>query len=199
MKQNHPMTLRPLCLFVFLLLAAGTLHAQAGKERTTPLYGLKSNVAYDAAGSFNLGAEFRLSPRLTLDVPVVWNPLEFSDNRKWKHLLFQPELRLWTCEAFNGHFFGVHAHYAGYNVGGVGSRYMKEYRFEGWLAGVGVSYGYQWLVSPRWSIEASLGLGYAYMDYDRYLCRKCGAFQSKDKMNYFGPTKAAISLIYIIK
>lgn len=100
-------------------------------------------------GSFNLGAEFRVSPRLTLDVPLVYNPLSFSDNRKWKHFLFQPELRWWSCEPFNGHFFGLHTHYAFYNVGGVGSRWMKDYRFEGWLAGLGISYGYQWLLSSR--------------------------------------------------
>ena len=140
-----------------------------------------------------------MAPRLTVDLPLVWNPLEFGENRKWKHFLVQPELRYWTCEPFNGHFLGIHAHYAFYNAGGVGSRWMKDYRFEGWLAGIGVSYGYQWLLSSRWSIEASVGVGYAYMDYDRYLCRKCGAFQAHDRMNYFGPTKAAVSLIYIIK
>lgn len=187
-------------LLLLLLCCCGWLPAQSPEgRRHTPSFGLKSNIAYDAVGSFNLGAEFRLSPRVSLDVPFVYNPLSFSEDRKWKHMLVQPELRLWTCEAFNGHFFGLHAHYAYYNVGGIGSRWMKMHRFEGWLAGVGVSYGYQWLLSPRWSLEASLGVGYAYMDYDRYLCKKCGEFQAHDKMNYFGPTKAAISLIYIIK
>lgn len=190
---------RRLLLLLSLLCCCAWLLAQTAERRHTPSFALKSNIAYDAVGSFNLGAEFRVSPRLTLDVPLVYNPLSFSDNRKWKHFLFQPELRWWSCEPFNGHFFGLHTHYAFYNVGGVGSRWMKDYRFEGWLAGLGISYGYQWLLSSRWSLEASVGVGYAYMDYDRYLCRKCGAFRARDKMNYFGPTKAAISLIYILK
>ena len=188
-------------LLVLLLLSfGGVLRAQSlSGGRHTPALSLKSNLAYDATGGFNLGAEFKVAPRLTVDLPLVWNPLEFGENRKWKHFLVQPELRYWTCEPFNGHFLGIHAHYAFYNAGGVGSRWMKDYRFEGWLAGIGVSYGYQWLLSSRWSIEASVGVGYAYMDYDRYLCRKCGTFQAHDRMNYFGPTKAAVSLIYIIK
>lgn len=190
---------RRLLLLLLLLCHYGWLPAQSPKGRYTPLFALKSNIAYDAVGSINLGAEFGLSPRVTLDVPFVYNPLSFSDNRKWKHMLVQPELRLWTCEAYNGHFFGLHAHYAYYNVGGVGSRWMKAHRFEGWLAGAGISYGYQWLLSPRWSLEASLGLGYAYMDYDRYRCEKCGDFQTHDKMNYFGPTKVAVSLVYFLK
>lgn len=188
----------PGLLVLLLLFFGGVLRAQSlSGGRHTPALSLKSNLAYDATGGFNLGAEFKVAPRLTVDLPLVWNPLEFGEGRKWKHFLVQPELRYWTCEPFNGHFLGIHAHYAFYNAGGVGSRWMKDYRFEGWLAGIGVSYGYQWLLSSRWSIEASVG--YAYMDYDRYLCRKCGAFQAHDRMNYFGPTKAAVSLIYIIK
>lgn len=188
----------PGLLVLLLLFFGGVLRAQSlSGGRHTPALSLKSNLAYDATGGFNLGAEFKVAPRLTVDLPLVWNPLEFGEGRKWKHFLVQPELRYWTCEPFNGHFLGIHAHYAFYNAGGIGSRWMKDYRFEGWLAGIGVSYGYQWLLSSRWSIEASVG--YAYMDYDRYLCRKCGAFQAHDRMNYFGPTKAAVSLIYIIK
>lgn len=201
-KMKHSLLTwqRRLLLLLSLLCCAGWLSAQTIAERRhTPSFALKSNIAYDAVGSFNLGAEFRVSPRLTLDVPFVYNPLTFGSDRKWKHFLVQPELRRWVCEPFNGHFWGVHAHYAFYNAGGIGSRWMKNYRFEGWLAGVGVSYGYHWILSPRWSLEASLGVGYAYMDYDRYVWQKCGKFLSHDRMNYFGPTKAAISLIYILK
>ena len=33
--------------------------------------------------------------------------------------LIQPELRYWPCRKFEGHFLGVHGHYAYYNVGPV--------------------------------------------------------------------------------
>ena len=152
----------PGLLVLLLIFFGGVLRAQSlSGGRHTPALSLKSNLAYDATGGFNLGAEFKVAPRLTVDLPLVWNPLEFGEGRKWKHFLVQPELRYWTCEPFNGHFLGIHAHYAFYNAGGVGSRWMKDYRFEGWLAGIGVSYGYQWLLSYRWSIEASVGVGYA--------------------------------------
>lgn len=181
-------------ILAVLLLSCGSLHAQS-----TPSVALKSNMLYDATGSLNLGLEFRTGRRSTLELPAVYNPFTFGGDRKWRHILLQPEFRLWTCEAFNGHFFGLHAHYAYYNVGGTGTRWMKQYRFEGWLAGAGISYGYQWILSPRWSLEAGIGVGYAYMDYDRYECRKCGDLQAREKMNYFGPTRAALTLVYVIK
>ena len=66
-------------------------------------------------------------------------------------------------------------------------------------AGGGIAYGYQWLLGRRWSIEASLGVGYVRAGYDRYECPHCGEWQGDGKENYFGVTKAAVSLIYVIK
>ncbi len=95
----------PGLLVLLLLFFGGVLRAQSlSGGRHTPALSLKSNLAYDATGGFNLGAEFKVAPRLTVDLPLVWNPLEFGENRKWKHFLVQPELRYWTCEPFNGHF-----------------------------------------------------------------------------------------------
>jgi len=161
---------------------------------------VKSNLLYDATSTINLGAEFKLGARSTFELPINYNPWTFSDNKKFKHILVQPELRFWTCESFTGHFFGVHAHYAYYNVGGVGPfTTIKNNRYEGWLAGAGFSYGFNWLLSNRWSLEATLGLGYAYMDYSRYECHRCGEKLGQGNKHYFGPTRVGISLIYFIK
>lgn len=161
---------------------------------------IKTNLLYDATTTFNLGMEFKTGARTTFNLPVNVNPWTFSDNKKWKHVLVQPELRFWTCEPFSRHFFGIHAHYAFYNAGGFGPfTQLKEYRYEGWLAGGGVSYGYNWLLSSRWSLEATIGLGYAFMDYEKFECYKCGTKMKDDTYHYFGPTKAGITLIYYLK
>ena len=39
---------------------------------------------------------------------------------------------------------------------------------------VGLGYGYHWILSRHWSLEAELGLGYSFADFDAYECRKCG-------------------------
>lgn len=104
--------------------------------------------------------------------------------------LVQPELKYWFCEKFEGHFVGLHLHGAQYFGG------FKDKRYDGYLAGGGFTYGYDWILSPRWNLETAIGLGYArlwYKESDRILCLKC--YENKHK-NYFGPTKVALSLIY---
>jgi hypothetical protein len=71
--------------------------------------------------------------------------------------------------------------------------------FEGWFAGLGVSYGYHWILSPRFSMEFTAGLGYVYLDYEKVRCTSCKQVIGDGKTHYFGPTRAGISLVYILK
>lgn len=165
---------------------------------------LKTNLLYGATATPNLQLELGLSKKSTLELGSGMNWFEFSDNKKFKHILVQPEYRYWFCETFNGSFIGIHAHGAQFNVGGwdipVGRLdAFKNRRYEGYLYGAGVSYGYQWVLSPRWNFEASLGGGFSRIHYDKYQCATCGTKLDDGKYNYFGVTKAALSLIYIIK
>lgn len=189
-------------LLALFLLTAGVDGAQAQKEMTTelPRWNIKTNLLWDATRTVNLGAEFRLGRRLSLDIPLNYNSWSFSETRKWKHILAQPELRRWSKETFDGHFFGIHAHVGQYNIGGLPSgpfsKYMNENRFEGWLSGIGLSYGYRWNFNHRWAVEATIGAGYAYLDYERFACGSCGANLGGKTKHWFGPTRAGISLIF---
>lgn len=143
--------------------------------------------------------EIELSPKWTLDISGNYNPWTFSNNKKIKHFLIQPELRYWLCDRFNGHFFGLHGHYGQFNVGGIKMLNLENRRYEGDLYGAGLSYGYQWILSNRWSIEATIGFGWAHIDYDKYNCDKCSPLIKESSREYFGPTKVGINLIYVIK
>ena len=174
---------------------------------------VKTNLLYDATSTLNLGVEFGLGRRWTLDISGNYNPWTFSQNRKMKHWLVQPEVRWWSCTRFSGHFLGLHALGGGYNWGGmlpwgfrtgrmfgsIRNENMQNHRYEGWLAGAGFSYGYHWVLGNRWGLEATVGLGYAYLDYDKYPCVKCGRKIGSESRHYFGPTKAGITLIFMIK
>lgn len=195
----------PLCLHAQMATPIPEVRASGlpGKE-IFPDVALKTNLLTDLTGTLNLGVEFRLSAYLTMDLSANYNPWTFSDNRKLKHIQIQPELRYWVNEPFNGHFLGTHLSYTNFNVGNLNLPFdifpdLKDYRLQGNGYGLGVSYGYQWLFSPRWSLEASLGFGYMYLDYTRYECHTCGKKLNKESKHYFGPTKLAVSLIYIIK
>ena len=116
----------------------------------------------------------------------------------------QPEWRYWTCERFNGWFVGVHAHAGRFNAGNVSMPFnlfhtVKDNRYEGWFVGAGVGLGYQLPLSRRFSLEAEIGAGYAYVDYDKFACGKCGTRQHEGNTDYWGITRAGLSLVYVLK
>lgn len=187
-------------LFITALLAGSiTTNAQT--------VAIKTNILYDATSTINIGAEFGLSPKWTLDISGNYNPWTFSNNKKWKHWLIQPEARYWFCNKMMGHFVGFHLVGGQYNIGGFNTkihflgtdwRKLKENRFEGWMAGAGIGYGYNWALSKHWGLEAEIGLGYVFSRYSTFDCAGCGEkLNSGQKHNYVGPTKAAVNLIYV--
>ena len=129
-----------LCLIGVLgVLLCNTANSYAQKVA------VKTNLLYDATTTMNLGLEIGLGKKWSLDLSGNYNPWKFDDETRLRHWGVQPELRYWLCEKFNGHFLGLHGHYA------------------------------------------------------KYPCATCGTVQKSEKKNYFGPTKAAVSIIYIIK
>lgn len=168
---------------------------------------IKTNLLSDAFLSPNLGVEVGLAPRWTLDVAGQFNAWTLSNDRRWKHWAFQPEVRYWLCDRFGAHFFGIHVHGGQYNIGGIDgkvkflgtdARQLKDRRFQGWFAGAGVAYGYAWILGSHWNLETEIGLGYSYTRYDKFPCAKCGKKLETDKPHhYVGPTRLAVNLVYL--
>lgn len=168
---------------------------------------VKTNLLYDITATANLGIEFKVAPKWTVDISGNFNAWTFSDNKKWKHWVLQPEARYWLCERFNGHFVGAHLVGGIYNMGnwntdftflGTDFGQLKEHRYEGWLVGAGIAYGYHWMLGRHWSVEAEIGIGYVYTQADKYECPRCGEQLENNKPHhYVGPTKAAVNLIYV--
>ncbi len=169
--------------------------------------GIKTNVAYDATATVNIGAEVAVAPRWSVDVSGNLNFWSFSDGKRWKHWLLQPEGRYWFCDAMGGHFLAFHALGGQYNIGkvdlnlnflGTDFRKLKDSRYQGWYAGAGVGYGYAWRLHRHWNVEAEIAIGWIYTQFDKYPCAVCGTkLASNRPHNYFGPTKAALNLVYI--
>lgn len=165
--------------------------------------GVKTNLVYWSTTTPNIGVELALSNKKSIDIVTGLNTFTFNNNRKLKHLIIQPDIRYWFCETFNGHFLGLHAHWAQYNVSGIDIPFgrletLKDNRYQGYLYGGGLSYGYQWPINKRLNLEVNVGAGYAHIKYDKYPCRECGAKINEGNYNYFGVTKTALSLIYFI-
>ena len=161
----------------FLLMSGTSIYAQVQRnEAYLPKFAIKTNALYWATSTPNLGFEVGLA-----------------------HWLVQPELRYWLCERFNGSFFGLHGHYGEMNVSNLNIFGMGHDRYDGNVYGAGISYGYQWIISKHWSMEATIGVGYAHLKYDKYARGDGGEKLGHNNRNYFGPTKVGLSFIYIIK
>lgn len=186
--------MKKLLIILFAVTLSGTVCAQK--------VAIKNNFLYDLSLTPNLGFEFRLGDATTLDISGGWNPFTFGDCKKWKHWMVQPELRIWTCESFNGSFFGIHAHGGIYNFSSMEMPFglvkpLRDHRFEGYFYGGGLTYGHQWILGPHWNLEAAIGVGYARIYYEKFQCTDCSPILEKGYENYFGPTKASISFMYL--
>lgn len=178
-----------------LCLSAG---AQAQKVA------LKTNVFHWATLSLNVEPEVIVGKKSTMALGISYNPWTFSENRKWRHLRVQPEYRYWICRPFGGHFLGLHASYTRFNVGNVNLPFgifpdLEKNRLQGNEWAVGLGYGYHWILSSHWSMEAEVGLGFSHADFDRYQCQTCGDFLNSKHTNRFLPTKLAVSFVYVIR
>lgn len=176
--------------------------AQTLKQARGPWLALKTNALYWATTTPNLGAELRLARHFTLECEVGLNPFKHqhadgSYGRSFRHLRVHPELRYWFCEAFYKHFVGLHVPYVNYNISDIKLLSTDGKRKQGWGAGLGLSYGYDWALSKHWNIEGTLGAGWLHLDHKVYPCANCGTVRAHERKNYFGLTQAAISLSYL--
>ena len=94
--------MKRLFLILFLLLASFSCSLQAQD------FALKTNGLYWLTTTPNVGMEFALSRKVTMDLSAAYNPWTFKDDKKMRFWLAQPEVKYWFCEKFEGHFIGVH-------------------------------------------------------------------------------------------
>lgn len=181
--------------FLFQCLVYATAYGQS--------FAVKTNLLSAANGALNGGIEYAFSSKSSFDLSGSirpWERSELSVNRYW---MVQPEYRYWVCQKFNGSFWGVFLNGAQFNVGGKKMPFgllpeLKEHRYAGWMVGGGVSYGYQLMLNHHWNIEASIGVGYEYIDYKKYRCPAvCAELEKVGRHHYFGPNKVSIGIVYI--
>lgn len=183
---------------VILAFSAMTANAQD--------WAVKTNILYDATLTINAGVEHQLAPRWSVDLSGNFNAWTINKHR-WKHWMIQPEARYWFCEGLAGHFVGAHLLGGQYNVGnidlgfnflGTHLKSLKDHRYQGWYGGLGVAYGYSWIINRHWNFEAEIGFGWVYTRYDVFPCTHCGTKIARHRPhNYVGPTKAALNLVYV--
>jgi len=178
--------------------------SQIGSRMYLPKAAVKINLLYLGTTTPNIAVEFGLAKKWTLDIVGginVWNLNERKGGIR--HWLIQPEVRYWFCQRFEKHFIGLHGIGGQYQISDIDlaplGNDLTGIRYDGWAAGAGISYGYHLPMGKRWAWEFTVGAGYIYLDYNKYNCGECDNKIGHETKHYFGPTKAGVSLIFMIR
>lgn len=172
--------------------------------QSDPVYiALKTNLLYDVALLPNIGAEFALGSDFSLETEVMGAWWNFKSRHNYYRVMSGGlELRKWFGQTspvpLRGHFIGLYGMAGTYNLK-LGS---NGYKSDGNISySAGLTYGYSMPVAPRLNIEFSLGIGYLGGKYKKYTYNEtdnCYPWLGTRQRNYFGPTKAKISLVWLI-
>ena len=179
------------------------------KEKEPFYWALKTNLLYDAALVPNIGAEFYLGKNWSAGANWMyawWS--HDTKHRYWRIYGGDIYLRKWFGKAaaekpLTGHHIGVYGQALTYDFETGGRGYMggkpggtlwdqADYVF-------GVEYGYSLPIARRLNLDFTLGVGYWGGKYHEYLPEDdCYVWQITKKRKWFGPTKAEVSLVWLL-
>ncbi|MFR8941217.1 MAG: DUF3575 domain-containing protein [Bacteroides eggerthii] len=208
-----------LVLLCVLFMTPNGVYAKAGNGENTPHHAkrifnpdsrtgrnnhsllLKTNVAAWGMAIMNAAVEYDISPAVSVLLPFYYSSVDYlTSSRKFCTFCVQPEVRYWFRQV-DGLFTGVHVGVASYNYALKNNTYRYQNSDTGApLLNVGLAAGYRLPLGKggRWCVEFSLGVGYAYLDYDRFFNIPNGAYVDTRHRNFFGIDHVGISFGYRI-
>ena len=176
----------------------------------SPFYmALKTNLLYDVAVVPNLGAEFYLGSNWSVSANWMYAWWK-NDTRHWYWRIYGGDLaiRKWFGKAaqqkpLTGHHAGVYGQMLTYDF---------EFGGRGYMGGVpggtlwdrahfaaGAEYGYALPIGKRLNLDFTIGMGYMGGEYREYIpVDNCYVWQVTKQRHWFGPTKAEISLVWLL-
>lgn len=159
-----------------------------------PLFDLAPHVSLTYAPSthwsYNVGGVIR--PWARAD--------EQSVNRYW---FVDGQARYWFCQAYDGWFLGAQVNGGRYNIGGKELPFgikspTADRKCDGYAIGGGIVGGYTFVISQHFNIELEAGVGYEYLDYEKYRCPgTCARSMGRKSHHYFGVNDFSINLQYV--
>ena len=185
-----------------LVVTLIVLSVQRGEAQS---FALRNNLLYDATLTPNLGADIRLDSLWTLGAVVginAWD-VDKEKNKKWRHLLIEPNVRRWLNRTpFSKSYLEGDLIYSHFNVGNTTIPFslydaVKEKRLQGDLFALGGKYGYSWMLARDWRIEAEAGIAVGYAWFNEYDCATCGTYYGRGDRIFLLP-QLGVNVVYII-
>ena len=170
---------------------------------------LRTNMLFDIAAVPNLGAEFYLGKNFSVLANWMYGWWDSNHrHRYWRIYGGELGARWWfgrkaDAKPLSGHHLGI---YSGalifdFELGDTGYMGGKPGAtlWERCLVNSGIEYGYSIPISRHLNIDFSIGLGYLGGNYIKYFPFDNDYYREKEyKMQFFGPTKAEISLVWLL-
>ena len=191
---------------LFLLTTQQIAKAQSplGEEVRQPRVALRTNLLYDATLTPNLGLDVRVDSAWTVGLLAgvnAWD-IDKEKNKKWRHALFSIRARKYRDSLFHKGYYEADVIYSHYNVGNTKIPFglysaVKDRRLQGDLIALGGKYGYSWILSRTWRIEAEAGVAVGYAWFKEYDCDHCGTYYGKGDRIFLLP-QLGVNVVYII-
>ena len=197
-------------IIIYQTRESSAVTEEAPKKQLT--FALKTNLLYDIALLPNLTAEVYLGGDVSLAVEANWSWWSFGQStpNQWFHRIQAAgvELRYWmrSPHPLQGHAIGIYSLIGNYDV----RLFPKDETSIGWLSrlswSAGLSYAYSMPIASKLNLEFGLALGYVGGDYYKY--GYCLIHEQWEwgrnpnptiyKRGYWGPTRAGISLVWVL-
>ena len=153
---------------------------------------VKTNLLEWATISPNISAEFVVSPTMSLDLTASFNEWTPFKNAKFDHLRIQPEIRYWFQRPMAQHFLGFTLLYIDYDMKSKGVCH------DGQAVGGGFTYGYDFVLSKRWNLELTAGVGTICRFERKYDEGSEYPIATNNKGWCLIPVKLGVTLSYVI-
>ena len=170
-------------------------------ERKSVYWALKTNGLYDLILIPNIGVEVYAGKQWS--VAANWMYAWWSNRSKdnfWRIYGGDMEVRRWFGrkadeKPLQGHHIGVYGQLFTYDFELGGRGYLGDK----WSYAFGLSYGYSLPLAKRLNLDFNLGLGYWGGKYKEYLpIEGHYVWQSTKQRHWWGPTKAEVSLVWLL-
>lgn len=117
---------------------------------------ITTNLLEDVVLTPNLGFDIVLSDKQSIAFDASYSPYKLSSQFHNKRMTFRTEYKFWLNQAFYAHYIGIDAVASSSEVGLGGFSSRDEY------IGLGIGYGYSFIIGKRLNIVPSIGIGLAY-------------------------------------